>query len=85
VEKRVGVVGIIVENRERAKEVNEILHKYDEIIVGRMGVPYKERGISVISLIVDGTTDEISAMTGKIGKIADVQVKTALASKNKQG
>ena len=84
-EKRVGVVGIIVENRERAKEVNEILHKYDEIIVGRMGVPYKERGISVISLIVDGTTDEISAMTGKIGKIADVQVKTALASKNKQG
>jgi len=85
VEKRVGVVGIIVENRERAKEVNEILHKYAEIIVGRMGVPYKERGISVISLIVDGTTDEISAMTGKIGKIADVQVKTALASKNKQG
>lgn len=84
-EKRVGVVGIIVENRERAKEVNEILHKYAEIIVGRMGVPYKERGISVISLIVDGTTDEISAMTGKIGKIADVQVKTALASKNKQG
>jgi len=81
----VGVVGIIVENRERAKEVNEILHKYAEIIVGRMGVPYKERGISVISLIVDGTTDEISAMTGKIGKIADVQVKTALASKNKQG
>ncbi|MBC2581331.1 TM1266 family iron-only hydrogenase system putative regulator [Clostridium sp. DJ247] len=80
-EKRIGVVGIIIENREKAKEVNEILHKYGEIIVGRMGIPYKERDISVISLIVDGTTDEISAMTGKLGKIPDVQVKGALTAK----
>lgn len=80
-EKRIGVVGIIVENREKAQEVNNILHKYAEIIVGRMGIPYKEREVSVISLIVDGTTDEISAMTGKLGKILDVQVKAALTAK----
>lgn len=80
-EKRVGVVGIIVENRDVAKEVNEILHKYAEIIIGRMGVPYREREISVISLIVDGTMDEISAMTGKLGKVPGIQVKVALSAK----
>ncbi len=80
-EKRIGVVGIIVENREKAKEVNDILHKYANIIVGRMGIPYKEREISIISLIVDGTMDEISAMTGKLGNLTDIQVKTALTAK----
>lgn len=80
-EKRIGVVGIIVENLEKAKEVNDILHNYGNLIIGRMGVPYKEREISVISLIVDGTTDEISAMTGKLGKIPNIQVKAALTSK----
>lgn len=79
-DKRIGVVGIIIENRSKSSEVNEILHKYAEIIVGRMGIPYKERDVSVISIIVDGTTDEISAMTGKLGNIKDVQVKTALAT-----
>jgi putative iron-only hydrogenase system regulator len=81
VEKRIGVVGIIVENREKSKEVNDILHKYGEIILGRMGLPYKEREVSVISLIVDGTTDEISAMTGKLGNISEVQVKAAFTTK----
>jgi putative iron-only hydrogenase system regulator len=80
-EKRIGVVAIIVENLEKAKEVNEILHNYGHLIVGRMGIPYKEREISVISLIVDGTTDEISAMTGKLGKLSGIQVKAALTSK----
>jgi putative iron-only hydrogenase system regulator len=80
-EKRIGVVGIIVEGREKAKEVNEILHNHGNIIVGRMGIPYKEREISVISLIVDGTTDEISAMTGKLGNIPNIKVKAALNTK----
>lgn len=80
-EKRIGVVAIIVEDLEKAKEVNEILHNYGHLIVGRMGIPYKEREISVISLIVDGTTDEISAMTGKLGKLPEIQVKAALTTK----
>lgn len=81
-DKRIAVVGIIVENLEMANEVNKILHTYSHIIVGRMGIPYRERGISVISIIVDGTSDELSAMTGKLGKISGVSVKSAMSKKS---
>ena len=77
-QKRLGVVGIVVENMSAAQEVNAVLHEQAELIVGRMGVPYRERGISVISIIVDGTTDEISALTGRLGRVNNVSVKTAL-------
>jgi putative iron-only hydrogenase system regulator len=78
VDKRLGVVGIVVDDINAAEDVNNILHEFAPIIVGRMGVPYRERGISVISIIVDGTTDSISALTGKLGRISHVSVKTAL-------
>jgi putative iron-only hydrogenase system regulator len=78
VEKRIGVVGIIIEEFTKATLVNDILHDFGNLIVGRIGVPYKDRGIFVISIIVDGTMDEISAMTGKIGKISGVNVKSAI-------
>ena len=78
-EKRIGVVGIVIEDRENGvKIVNDILSKYAQIIVGRMGIPYRERKIAVISLIVDGTTDEIGAMTGQLGRVPGVNVKSAL-------
>ena len=77
--KRLGVVGIVVESISSAEEVNAVLHEFSGIIVGRMGIPYRERGVSVISIIVDGTGDEISALTGRIGRIHQVSVKTALA------
>lgn len=80
-ERRIGVVGIVVENRENAAQINRILSDYADIIVGRMGIPYREKNISVISLIIDGSTDTIGAMTGKLGNIKGVQVKTALVSK----
>ncbi|WP_425449878.1 TM1266 family iron-only hydrogenase system putative regulator [Dethiothermospora halolimnae] len=76
--KRIGVVGIVIEDITHAKEVNMILHEYADIIVGRMGIPYKEKNLSVISIIVDGTSDEISALTGKLGRINGVSVKSAL-------
>lgn len=76
--KRMGVVGIVVEDLNAADRINTVLHEYAGIIVGRMGIPYRERGVSVISLIVDGENDEISAMTGKLGRIKDVSVKSAL-------
>lgn len=79
--KRIGVVGIVIEEFESANRVNEVLHDLASIIVGRMGIPRRERGISIISLIVEGTTDEISAMTGKLGKIQGVNVKSALTKK----
>lgn len=80
-EKRVGVLGIVVEDFEVVDKVNDKLHEHAEIIVGRMGVPYKDRGISVISLIVDGTMDQISSLTGKLGKIKGVKVKSAITKK----
>ncbi len=81
-EKRIGVVGVVIEDRENGvKIVNDILSKYAEIIVGRMGIPYRERRIAVISLIVDGTTDEIGAMTGQLGTVHGVNVKSALTKK----
>ncbi|QUH21383.1 TM1266 family iron-only hydrogenase system putative regulator [Alkaliphilus sp. B6464] len=77
-DKRLGVVGIVVEDINIASKVNTILHDYAHIIVGRMGIPYRDRGVSIISLTVDGNTDQISAMTGKLGKITGISVKTAL-------
>jgi putative iron-only hydrogenase system regulator len=77
-DKRLGVIGIVVENLESVNQLNMILHEYSNLIVGRMGIPYRERGVSVISLIVDGSNDEISSLTGKIGRISNVSVKSAL-------
>jgi putative iron-only hydrogenase system regulator len=78
-ENRIAVIGIVVSNREEAaKKVNEILSTFGSIIVGRMGLPYKERDISVISIIVDGTNDEIGALTGKLGNVTGIKVKVAL-------
>jgi len=77
--KRLGVVGIVVEDLEAAPAVNAILHAAASLIVGRMGIPYRERGVSVLSLIVDGTTDELSALTGRLGRVPGISVKTALA------
>ncbi|GAB4285243.1 MAG: iron-only hydrogenase system regulator [Candidatus Rifleibacteriota bacterium] len=78
-ERRLGVVAVILEAPEKAfNDFNNLLHLYSKIIVGRMGIPYKERGISVVSIIVDGTNDEIGALTGKIGQLPSVSVKTVL-------
>lgn len=76
--KRIGVVAIVVEDLASSASLNEVLHEFSDIIVGRMGIPYRERGVSVLSVIVDGENDLISAMTGKIGRIPHVSVKTAL-------
>ncbi len=79
-ETRVAVVGIIVEDINSAEKLNEILHDYGQYIVGRMGIPYRERGINVISLVVDAPQTEISAMTGKIGRLDGISVKAAYSS-----
>lgn len=78
-ENRLAVIGIVVGNREEsAKRVNDILSGFGDIIVGRMGIPYKEREVSVISVIVDGTMDDIGALAGKLGSIKGVKAKVAL-------
>ena len=80
-ENRIGVAAIIIDNPDSVQEVNEALHKFSRLIIGRLGIPYRERGVAVISVVLDGTTDEISALTGKLGKIAGVTVKAAVSKK----
>lgn len=78
---RIGVIGIVVEgDRSIAQQVQSIISDFGDIIVGRMGVPEKQYNISVISLIVNGTTEQISSLTGKLGKLENVSVKSALTS-----
>jgi putative iron-only hydrogenase system regulator len=81
-EKRIAVLSVIINELDSSENVNTVLHEYSGIIIGRMGIPYRERGISVISVVVDTDTDTISALTGKLGKINGVSVKAAI-SKNK--
>ena len=80
-DNRIGVAAVIVEDPESAREVNEVLHNFSGLIVGRLGIPYRERGVSVISLVLDGAPDQISALTGKLGKIKSVTVKAAMSKK----
>jgi len=76
VENRIAIVSIIVEELESAAKVNSILHDYAEFIVGRMGLPYRERKISIICVVIDAPHDNISALSGKIGRISGVSTKT---------
>jgi putative iron-only hydrogenase system regulator len=82
VDKRIGIVGIVIEDFTCVERVNTILHEYAGLIVARMGLPYRERGVSVISLIVDGTNDEISALTGKLGRVSGATVKSMVTKNN---
>ena len=75
-DKRIGIVGIVVEDLACSERVNGVLHEYATLVVGRMGVPCRERGVSVIALIVDGSNDDISALTGKLGRISGASVKS---------
>jgi len=78
IDKRLGVVGIVIDDLSAAEDVNSILHDFSSIIIGRMGIPYRERGVSVISITVDGSMDEISALTGRLGRVKHISVKAAL-------
>ena len=75
-ETRLALIGIVVENNESAKKINDVLHEYGEYIVGRMGIPYRKRNVSVISTVIDAPSDVTSALAGKLGMIPDVNIKT---------
>ena len=77
---RVGVISIIVEDGNSVETLNSILHTYGEYIIGRMGIPYRQRGINIISVAIDAPQDMISALSGKIGKLSGVSVKTAYSN-----
>lgn len=77
---RVAVMSIIVENKESVEKINSLLHNYSEYIIGRMGIPHKEKNISIISIAIDGPQDKIAALSGKIGNLEGVNVKTAYSN-----
>ncbi len=74
-EKRLAILGIFIREPTRSEAVNALLHEYGAYIVGRLGVPYRERGLSVIAVIVDAPNDQISALSGRLGRIPGVQAK----------
>lgn len=78
-ETRVAVIGIIIEDMSGVEKVNAVLHEYGEHIIGRMGIPYRQKNISIISIAVDAPQDVISALSGKLGRIDGVSVKAAFA------
>lgn len=75
-ETRLALIGIIVGKRDETTKLNELLHEYGQYIVGRMGVPYKDKDINVISIIIDAPQDTISALSGKLGMLPNVSTKT---------
>ncbi len=78
-ETRVALMGIIVENEDAVAELNRLLHECGGYIVGRMGVPYRARGVNIISVVLDAPQDVISALSGRIGRLEGVSVKTQYA------
>ena len=77
---RVAVISIIVEDDSSTSELNSMLSDFSDYVIGRMGVPYKERGVRLISVAVDAPQDRIAALSGRIGSLPGVSVKTAYAS-----
>ncbi len=78
-ETRIAVIGIVVELEESVEQLNEILHEYRDYIIGRMGIPYRQKGLNIISIAVDAPQDAISALSGKVGRLRGVSSKTAYA------
>ena len=79
-ETRVAVMSVIVENGESVEKLNAILHEYGEFIIGRMGIPYRKRKVNIIAIALDAPQNTISALSGKIGALPGISVKTAYSS-----
>ena len=79
-ESRIAIIGIIVEDIDASSKVNDILHDYGMYILGRMGIPYHEKGVNIISIAIDAPQDVISTLSGKIGRLSGVSTKTAYSN-----
>lgn len=77
---RVAVISIIVEKNDSVEQLNSILHSYGDYIIGRMGIPYRQRSISLISVAIDAPQDVISSLSGKIGNLPGVSAKTVFSN-----
>ena len=79
-ETRVGILAIIVENNAVICDIQNLLSEYSEYIIGRMGIPYREKNVRVISVVLDAPVDKINALTGKIGRLENVNAKTVYSN-----
>lgn len=79
-ETRVAIIGIIVEDNTKIKEVQSLLSEFSDHIIGRMGIPYKQKNVRIISVVLDAPVDTINALTGKIGKIKGISAKTVYSN-----
>ena len=79
-ETRVALIGIIVENMDSTPELNNLLHEYGSYIIGRMGLPYRERNVHIISVAIDAPQDAINALSGKIGRLEGITAKTVYSN-----
>lgn len=77
-ENRLAIISIIVENRQQSSQINALLTEFGEYVIGRMGIPYKEKNVSVISIVLDAPTEIINKLTGKIGMLEGVTAKTLM-------
>ena len=75
-ETRVALIGIVVENPDSVGKLNELLHENGKYIIGRMGIPYEKKGVSIISIAIDAPNDVISSLSGKLGRLDGVAAKT---------
>ena len=82
---RVAILAIVVEERDKAEELNHVLHAYGKYIIGRMGVPYREKGVNIISVALDAPGNVISALSGKIGRLDGITAKTVYAPEGSIG
>lgn len=82
-ETRIALIGIIVENMDEVDSVNQILHEYGTYIVGRMGIPYKQKNVSIISIVIDADNNVISSLSGKLGMLKGINVKTVYSKSGK--
>lgn len=79
-ETRVAVISIIIEDATSVEKMNELLHQYSEYVIGRMGIPYRKKGINIVSVAIDAPQDAISTLSGKIGKLPGVSSKVAYSN-----
>lgn len=75
-EEKVAIIGLFIHDPEAAERVNDILHKHADQVIGRMGIPYRQCGMNIMSIIIQATGDDISALSGTLGRISGVTVKT---------
>lgn len=80
---RIALIGIIVEDTNDIEKLNNILHEYGQYIIGRMGIPYRQKNVNVISVVIDASNDVISSLSGKLGMIKGIAVKTVYSKTGK--